>query len=119
MTGEKDKKQLTLEEFGNFFQTEILPVMEARFATKEDFNRFVDASFKHFVTKDDINGLASREELVKFRNEILTGQDKILRRIDDLEIDSGAHTLLYDRQRDQLDEHEKRIGQVEGKLSVG
>ncbi len=134
---EENKNQLTLEEFRDFFHKEILPAMEARFATKDDisvfatkddisvfatkddFDRFVKAAFRVFATKDDLDIFATKQELINFKDEILTGQEKILKRVDDLEIESSAHTMLYDRQRDQLDSHDKRLGRLEEGLSTG
>ena len=66
-----------------------------------------------------IGGLENRIDKMdgKF-NKLLTGQDQILKRLDDLETDKIMDVAAHRRQEDKLENHEERIVIVEEKLEI-
>ena len=52
-------------------------------------------------------------------DQVLTGQDHILGRLTDLEMDNTVGAKASRRQEDKLEDHEKRIFIVEKELEIG
>ncbi len=68
--------------------------------------------------KSDISEL--RDELKSEMSEkfdmVLTGQDHILKRLENLETDNTMDTAVHRGHEDKLENHEKRIAAVENKV---
>ena len=78
------------------------------FATKEDL--------KAFATKEDLKAFATKGELANLKNEILAGQDKIMKKIEDISLEQKMAYSQYRRQEDKIEDHEKRIKSLEVKV---
>jgi len=70
--------------------------------------------------KNEISGLRDelRDEMSEKFDRVLSGQDKILKRSEDLETDNVMSAAVHRRQDDKLENHEKRIVVVEDKVLV-
>ena len=70
--------------------------------------------------KNEIGGLRDelKNEMSEKFDSVLTGQDHILKRLDDLETDSEMDTAVHRRQGDKLENHEERIVVVEEKVLI-
>ena len=68
------------------------------------------------AVKDEVQPL--REEITTFTNEILTGQDKIVGQLKTIREEQAAFTGGQERQDDKLEEHDKRLEQVEVKIGI-
>ncbi|MFH1761482.1 MAG: hypothetical protein ABIA63_10325 [bacterium] len=72
------------------------------------------------ITKKDIEKLsdvfATKEELKGLKNEILTGQDKILKNVEDMRLEQKMAYAQYKRHDEKIENHEKRIGTLEEKV---
>ena len=66
--------------------------------------------------KNEIGGL--RDEMSEKFDRVLSGQDKILKRSEDLETDNVMSAAVHRRQDDKLENHEERIVVVEEKVLV-
>ncbi len=94
MAKEKNKKQdpLTLDGLVKYNQDVLFPFMEEHFATKEDL--------ENFATKEDVTGI---------KDEILTGQDEILKKLDVLITEKEAGDLQDKKQKKILAIHNKAL----------
>ncbi|MFH1826301.1 MAG: hypothetical protein ABH823_03295 [bacterium] len=80
--------------------------------TKKDIEKLSSI----FVTKSDFkDGLNNGLNSVKFEltNQILTSQDKIMKKLEDLSIEQKMGRLESRRHEDRLEDHEKRIKVLE------
>ena len=70
--------------------------------------------------KNEIGGLRDelKNEMSEKFDSVLSGQDHILKRLDDLETDSEMDTAVHHRHEDKLENHEERIVVVEKKVLV-
>ena len=70
--------------------------------------------------KIEISGLRNelKNEMDEKFDSVLSGQDQILKRLDDLESDNTMDMAVHRRQGDKLENHEKRIVAVEEKVLV-
>jgi len=70
--------------------------------------------------KNEIGGLRDglKSEISEKFDRILTGQDQILKRSEDLETDNTMSAAVHRRQDDKLENHEERIAVVEDKVLV-
>ncbi len=66
--------------------------------------------------RDEIQPL--RKELTTFKDEILNGQDKIIGELKTIRQGHVAFTGGQKRQDDKLEEHDKRLEQVETKVGI-
>lgn len=78
------------------------------FATKEDL--------KAFATKEDLKAFATKKDLGNLKGEILVGQDKIMKKIEDITIEQKMAYSQYKRHENKLEDHEKRITSLEAKV---
>jgi hypothetical protein len=79
------------------------------FATKEDLNAFATKEdLNAFATKEDLNAFATKEDVTSFKDEILTGQDKIFKKLDSL--------LQEKTVGDEHDKKEKKILEIHNKV---
>jgi len=68
------------------------------------------------TVKDEVQPL--REELTTFKDEILTGQDKMIGQLKTIPEEQAAFTGGQERQDKKLEEHDKRLEQVEVKIGI-
>ena len=70
--------------------------------------------------KNEIGGLRDelKNEMSEKFDSVLSGQDHILERLENLETDNTMDTAVHQRQGDKLENHEKRIVVVEKKVLV-
>ena len=68
------------------------------------------------VVKDEIQPL--RDDITKFKDEILTSNDKIAKDLKTVRTEQAAFIIGQQRQDNQIDVLEKRIEQVENKLGI-
>lgn len=73
-----------------------------------------------FEIKDEVGKLRNelKSEMSEKFDSVLSGQDHILKRLDDLETDSEMDTAVHHRHEDKLENHEERIVVVEEKVLV-
>jgi len=122
MKENNEKKPLTLEDLADYSQKVLLPAINQRFEKVDQCFDENDRRFDkilHRFDKVDEQFVEVKKEIGEKFDRVLEGEDRLMKRIVDNEIEQGAHTVQHDRQRDQLDEHEKRIGQLESKVSAG
>jgi hypothetical protein len=81
------------------------------FATKKDLENLSGV----FATKQDLSDKVNnlRSELT---DRILTSQDKIIKKIEDMTIEMKMSYSQYKRHDEQLENHEKRIKVLEVKV---
>jgi hypothetical protein len=73
-----------------------------------------------FDTENKINGLRDelKDEMSEKFDMVLTGQDQILKRLENLETDNTMDAVAHRRHEGKLENHEKRIVVVENKVLV-
>ena len=91
MAKTKKENPLTLNELAKYNKDVLFPFMTENFVTKNEFESFVDivatkeqlnALIENVATKDDLKNYATKDDVTEFKDEILTGQDKILEKLD-------------------------------------
>ena len=91
MAKTKKENPLTLNELAKYNKDILFPFMQENFVTKREFESFVDivatkeqlnALIENVATKDDLKNYATKDDVTEFKDEILTGQDKILEKLD-------------------------------------
>ncbi|MBI5700900.1 hypothetical protein HZC34_03510 [Candidatus Saganbacteria bacterium] len=82
------------------------------FATKKDIEKLSDV----FATKEDLKAFATKDDLSKLRNEMLTGQDKIIKKLEDMSIEQKMAYAQYKRHDEKIENHEVRIKTLETKV---
>lgn len=73
--------------------------------------------FSKLATKDDVEEVVE-EKVTKFKDEILTGQDKLMKKLDTILTEQAAFTGGQRRQDEKLEEHDKRLEQIEVKIGI-
>jgi len=73
--------------------------------------------FSKLAAKDDVEEIVE-EKVSKFKDEILTGQDKIIGELKTIRQEQAAFTGGQKRQDKKLEEHDKRLEQVETKVGI-
>ena len=68
------------------------------------------------VVKDEVQPFEGK--ITKFKDEILTGQDKIMKELKTIRVEQAAFTGGQRRQDEKLEEHDKRLEQVETKVGI-
>lgn len=82
--------------------------------TKKDIEKLSEV----FATKEDLKGFATKEDLASLKNEMLTGQDKIMKKLEDISIEQKMAYSQSRRQEEKTDNHEIRIKILEEKVLV-
>lgn len=70
-------------------------------------NKDIEKLTQIFATKEDIKDFATKDEIVEFKNEILTGQDEILEKLDILLTEKPIKEEQDKRQKKVLEIHNK------------
>ncbi len=99
MTTQK-QKPLTLNDLAKYNQEVLFPALDDKFAK-------IDGRFNKV-----------EEEIKEKFGKVLTGQDKILKGIEDLKSEQTADTAVHKRQDGKLENHETRIKIVERKVGI-
>jgi len=73
--------------------------------------------FSKLATKNDVKEIVE-EKVSKFKDEILTGQDKIIGELKTIREEQAAFIGSQRRQDKKLEEHDKRLEQVEVKIGI-
>jgi hypothetical protein len=94
------QKSLTLDELVKYNQEVLFPALDDKFAKIDDKFAKIDGEIKE-----------------KF-DKVLTGQDKILKSIEDLKSDNTAGIEAQKRQNEKLENHETRIKVVERRVGI-
>jgi len=91
------QKPLTLNELANYNQKVLFPLLEEKFLTKREFELFKKIDFSEL--KKDVNRL--RDDFQNFKNQSLTNQDKMLKKLDIL--------LTETKMREYYERKEKKL----------
>jgi hypothetical protein len=109
MFDDKDIKKLIEAQKEVFVTKEEFEGLIDIVATKEDLNAFATKEdLNAFATKEDLNAFATKEDVTSFKDEILTGQDKIFKKLDSL--------LQEKTVGDEHDKKEKKILEIHNKV---
>ncbi|MCK5122760.1 MAG: hypothetical protein KAQ87_01260 [Candidatus Pacebacteria bacterium] len=115
------KKEITINELANKVD-KLSGTVNELFGTVDELSGTVDKLAG--ITQQEFVAAQKRIEAIdnkfdeKF-NQVLTGQDHILKRLEDLETDNTAGATVSRRHDDELENYEERIVVAEGKLGVG
>jgi DNA anti-recombination protein RmuC len=107
-------KSLTLDELVRYNQEVLFPALDDKFAKIDD--NFAKVS-SNFIKIDERFDKVDKEIEEKF-DKIMTGQDKILKSIEDLKSDNTAGIEAQKRQNEKLENHETRIKVVERRVGI-
>ncbi|MCK5122888.1 MAG: hypothetical protein KAQ87_01960 [Candidatus Pacebacteria bacterium] len=112
------KKEITIDELAGMMQRGFV-ALENKMDSKFDK---LDSKFDRLDNK--VNGLKSEMDRKFDRvderfDQVLTNQDHILGRLENLETDNTAGAEASRRQEDKLEDYEKRIIVTEKKLGIG
>ena len=69
-----------------------------------------------FATKKDLEEL--KLDFQGLRNDFLTGQDKFMKKLEDMYIEMKMFNSAFSRQEEKTENHEKRIKTLEEKVLV-
>ena len=99
-----------------------------KLATKDDVKEIVREETKDLRENVSILKQGQRElidrvqplegKITKFKDDILTGQDKIMKELKTIRVEQVAFIGGQQRQDDKLEEHDKRLEQVETKVGI-
>lgn len=106
------KSKMTLEKLAVIIQQDFNRIDEKlavkidkedleKFATKEDLEKF--------ATKEDLENFATKEDLRQIRDDVLTGNDKVIKELGVLRVEQMAHKAAHDRVDEKLEDHEIRL----------
>lgn len=70
------------------------------------------AQFNKIATKEDLKDFATKEEMNKKFNEVLSATDAVMKKLDDIEHAFVANRAAHDRS-------EKRLTRIEKHLNLG
>jgi len=73
--------------------------------------------FNKLATKDDVEEIVE-DKMNKFKDEVLTGQDRLTKKLDTILTEQVAFTGGQKRQDKKFEEHDKRLEQVEVKIGI-
>jgi hypothetical protein len=59
---------------------------------------------------------ATKGELASFRNEVLIGQDKIMKKLEDISLEQKMAYSQYKRHDEKLEAHERRLSVIEARI---
>jgi hypothetical protein len=107
----KQTKDIVHEVLTDFYQN----LFKVEFASKEDLKGFATKKdLEKFATKKDLEKFATKKDLEKLRDEVVTGQDKIFKELQEM---SDERLVLYHRVYEEhepkLQDHDKRISAIE------
>ena len=71
----------------------------------EDIQKLIDV----FATKEDIKDLAKKDDITELKDEILTGQDKILKELKTLTQEKTVNDAQDERQKKVLEIHNNAL----------
>lgn len=80
--------------------------------TKKDIEKLSGV----FATKDDLKAFATKKELAELRDEMLTGFDGVMKKLEDISIEQKMAYAQARRQEAKLENHEKRLVALEAKV---
>jgi len=114
-----DKKDLdrpvTIRDFHEFVdfasKTFITKVDSKNFATKDDL--------RLFATKDDLRDFARKDDLHSFKDQILTAVDGVMHEVKAMREEQSAHAHRHDQVDEKINNHERRLKQVENHAGIG
>jgi len=130
-----NQKPLTLDDLVKYNQKVLFPALDDKFANIDDKFAKMDDKFAKMDDKfaniddrfgkvgDRFNKIDERFDKIDMEIEdkfdkVLTGQDKILKIIEDLKSEQTMDVAVHKRQDGKLENHEMRIQIVEEKLEV-
>lgn len=94
------QKDETLEVFVEAFHEVIVPVLEG------------------LATKEDLEGLATKEDVKEIIDERMVGVEEKISDLDDkVEMINRRLITVTDHQAERIDNHETRIGKIEGNVN--
>ena len=90
--------------------------------TKKDLEKFAIRAFNTFSIKEDIKELrqemASKNDLIEFKNEILTAIDSVAKEQQDSRMERAANIGAHDRIEEEIIKTNKRVTIVEKKIEA-
>lgn len=117
-TKNKEGKNIVLNDLGKFTDEVLLPAIDDLMDQKMDekLKNFRGQLKLEFATKRDLEKIDEKIDS-KF-NAVIIGQDKILKKLEDIETEQTMDIEVHKRQDGKLENHETRIKVVEIKLGV-
>jgi|GEM_PF-5461135 len=107
METKNESKKMTMDKLAGMMQREFGTVKKEITELKSEMGEL----------KGEVNEL--KEETREKFDLVFNSQDKILKRLDDLETDNAMSAGASRRHEDKLENHEERIIAVEEKLGIG
>lgn len=117
-TKNKEGKNIALNDLGKFTDEVLLPAIDDLMDQKMDekLKNFRGQLKLEFATKRDLEKIDEKID-GKF-NIVITGQDKILKKLEDIETEQTMDIEVHKRHGEKLENHEGRIQTVEEKLEI-
>ena len=86
-------------------------------ASKEDLKDLSDRTDKIAIeliaTKEKVDTMATKRELNKATDKILTAVDGLAKSVDDFKVELSSNQAAHDRMLDKINNHEVRVKKLE------
>lgn len=115
---ENQNRPVMLKDFNEFRKVSKRDFKEFTDVSEKRFKEFTDRAFSTFATKDDIKHLPTKEDMERYKDEILEAKDEMVGKVDDAMTEFKMKSASDLRRDEEIEEHEKRITHVETKLGV-
>jgi len=76
-------------------------------------NKNISLEAIRIIVKEETKDFATRKEMVDFKDQILTGQDNLSKKLDQILSEHPAMSHAIDENREEIHAHEKRIKKLE------
>ena len=86
--------------------------------TKDEFNDFTKKAFKTFTTKDDLKDLATKQELTKFKSDVLDKVDAVFHEVKAMREEQSAKVGRDDRQDQNITKLKTRVNFIERQIII-
>lgn len=86
--------------------------------TKDEFNDFTKKAFKTFTTKDDLKDLATKQELTKFKSDVLDKVDAVFHEVKAMREEQSAKVGRDDRQDQNITKLKTRVNFIERQIRI-
>ena len=86
--------------------------------TKDEFNDFTKKAFKTFTTKDDLKDLATKQELTKFKSDVLDKVDAVFHEVKAMREEQSAKVGRDDRQDQNITKLKTRVNFIERQIGI-
>ncbi len=86
--------------------------------THKDFQDYLEIASEVFATKEDIKNLANKSELIELKDEIITSNDKLVKKLDTFLTEQTMHTHSHSRQEKETEKIKDRVNRVEKHIGL-